>query len=239
MQICKVFIGQTKNPLRLRDGEGFPAVPPWLGRPRSFLETKNPIVMTIGSEPASLFRVRLRRQRAAYTLCPDNGGNSGAGYWCGHGGEVCSSRRNSTFALQLRGPFGADVWAGLSPSPALWTTGPARTRPLHSHWDRDIQLGKLYQTCGQMSNRVHPCKMLPRKFTFDLTGQKLDKGRGLLYCGERASPTTPSPNPTGCRPAGVGATHRRGDPSSTVYCFVTPPPRAASKRVTRLLCFGG
>ena len=36
------------------------------------------------------------------------------------------------FALQLRGPFGADVRAELSPDTARWTVVSTRTRPLHS-----------------------------------------------------------------------------------------------------------
>jgi hypothetical protein len=36
-----------------------------------------------------------------HTLSPDNGGNSGSGYWS-----------NSTFTLQLRGPFSCGVQAG-------------------------------------------------------------------------------------------------------------------------------
>ena len=39
----------------------------------------------------------------AYTLCPDNGGNSGPGY------------SGLLFALQLQGPFHASVRAGFSP----------------------------------------------------------------------------------------------------------------------------
>lgn len=68
-------------------------VPPQLG---CVLNKKSP-VMHQGKKPASLFRVR---QRPAYTLCLDNGGIPGAGYW------------RLAFALRLRGPFGAALRAG-------------------------------------------------------------------------------------------------------------------------------
>jgi hypothetical protein len=42
----------------------------------------------------------------AYTLCLDNGSNSGTGYL---------TSIETVFTLQLRGPFNGGVWAGLSP----------------------------------------------------------------------------------------------------------------------------
>ena len=47
--------------------------------------------------------------------------------------------RRMPFTLQLRGPFNAGEWAGLSPSPALCATVSALTIPLRSLW--------LYSIC--------------------------------------------------------------------------------------------
>jgi hypothetical protein len=105
-----------------------------------------------GCGPASLCRVRQRRQRAAYTLCPDNGGNSGISYLVERetlalasllGRSLCSSEVHSA-PVCGRGSH-------LSP-----LSGPSAQRLLVLFTAIRVIVfswRSLYQTFGRLSNR--------------------------------------------------------------------------------------
>ena len=103
--------------------------------------------MTTGCRPASLCRVRQRRQRAAYTLCPDNGGNSGVSY-------LAEQKRRSSRSLCSSEGHSAPVCGrGFHLSPL---SGPSAQRLLVLFTAIRVivfSCRSLYQTSGRLSNR--------------------------------------------------------------------------------------
>ena len=94
-------------------------------------------------------------QILVYTLCPDNGGNSGKSY---------SAR---LFTLRLRGPFSAAVRAGFSPYYRSLSAISAPTRPLQS----------LYFFC------LHGLYVYPEICQVDLSYlHTIDHAPSAIYC---------------------------------------------------------
>jgi hypothetical protein len=107
------------------------------------LRNKNPAGVATGELEASLTRFGYGQRMLLNTLCPDNGGNSGA--------RTGSRQRvPRSFCLQLRGPFSAAVRAGLTPTPALWAAVSALTRP---HL-RFVNIGGIISHRGYLSRRL-------------------------------------------------------------------------------------
>jgi hypothetical protein len=85
-------------------------------RDLQIFKNKHPRRWCDGGEKASFTSGTVRIDD---TLCPANGGSSGAGY------------SPLGFTPQLQSPFSAGAQAGFSASTTLWTAASALTRPLH------------------------------------------------------------------------------------------------------------
>ena len=115
------------------------------------------------SQPHSLGYATLKVVQDGYTLCPDNGGNSGPGYlscFAGIAKHVSIAKQYDVRPAAPRTIQRSRVCGTLTlaaPPPALWNTVPASTLSLHSHSVLSCKVyNKIISVCQYAKNRCLP-----------------------------------------------------------------------------------